>query len=63
MMICPNGHPNPSGWSLCGECGAPLEGDGGRRYRVVPDQVGAHRSERRRGTGDPGGLRGARDER
>src|SRR5512139_235600 len=25
MVTCPHGHPNPPGWTLCGECGAPIE--------------------------------------
>ena len=25
MVNCPNGHTNPAGWELCGECGAPID--------------------------------------
>lgn len=25
MVECPQGHPNPAGWQLCGECGSPIE--------------------------------------
>lgn len=25
MVECPQGHPNPVGWQLCGECGSPIE--------------------------------------
>jgi hypothetical protein len=25
MVECPQGHPNPDGWQLCGECGSPIE--------------------------------------
>lgn len=25
MVTCPNGHPNPPGWELCGECGATID--------------------------------------
>ncbi|MBU8831877.1 hypothetical protein [Mycolicibacterium goodii] len=27
MTKCPRGHLNPSGWELCGECGAPIDSD------------------------------------
>ena len=25
MVECPQGHQNPDGWQLCGECGSPIE--------------------------------------
>lgn len=24
MRVCPHGHANPAGWTICGECGARL---------------------------------------
>jgi hypothetical protein len=46
MANCPDGHPNPSHWEFCGQCGAPIdtaeEGlEAGRLYRTKWAVVGA----------------------
>ncbi len=45
MVKCPHGHPNPTGWQLCGECGSQIEetasGSGGRWYRTKWALLGA----------------------
>jgi len=46
MVTCPEGHPNPSHWEFCGECGAPIdqaaeELDARGWYRVKWAVVGA----------------------
>ncbi|MEO3756931.1 hypothetical protein ABGB19_01380 [Mycobacterium sp. B14F4] len=44
MVTCPNGHHNPAGFDLCGECGAPIEETGAESavwYRTKWALIGA----------------------